>query len=218
MEFISGFAVGIAQVVVGHPFDTAKVLIQNKFNFKNLRPKEFYRGWKYPLFSSTICNTFIFPIKESSYKYTNNYWISGGLCGLFQGPVLYTFDLYKIKKQTKLPVSYKNILTNYGKYSSILSETMALSCYFGSYHWARDQNINPAISGSIAGLVNWSITYPIDVVKSRQIALNIPVKKAIEMGNLYKGLNVCLTRAIIVNAINFTIYEKCMNYLKNKVN
>ena len=51
VQLFGGCVAGICQTIVGHPFDTAKVLIQNKMNWKNLSPKEYFRGWKYPLFS-----------------------------------------------------------------------------------------------------------------------------------------------------------------------
>ena len=113
MDFLGGIAVGINQVLIGHPFDTTKVLIQNKISWKNLKLKDYYRGWRYPIMSSVLCNTFIFPIQERTYKYTNNNWTSGFLGGLFQGPIVYLFDLGKIKKQTHKPnFTFKN---NYKK-------------------------------------------------------------------------------------------------------
>ena len=49
-DFFSGGCVGLAQVAVGHPFDTAKVLIQNKTPLSGLSISNFYRGWRFPLF------------------------------------------------------------------------------------------------------------------------------------------------------------------------
>ena len=39
------------------------------------------------------------------------------------------------------------------------------------------------ISGGIAGLVNWTTTYPIDVIHARQIAQHISIKQAIKQFN-----------------------------------
>ncbi len=59
----------------------------------------------------------------------------------------------------------------------------------------------------MAGLCNWTVTYPIDVIKSRQMASNISISQAFRMGNLWKGFSICAARAVIVNAIDFWIYE-----------
>ena len=83
-----------------------------------------------------------------------------------------------------------------------------MSFYFGSYNYLKDQGFNPLISGGLAGLLNWTTTYPIDVIRSRQIAQQISIKQAIKMGNLWKGYSVCALRAVIVNAANFWVYEK----------
>ena len=42
--------------------------------------------------------------------------------------------------------------------------------YFGTYKSLRKEEYNPMISGAAAGLVNWTTTYPIDVIHARQIA------------------------------------------------
>ena len=67
------------------------------------------------------------------------------------------------------------------------------------------------ISGGIAGLLNWTFTYPIDVIRTRQMANNISIKKAINQGNLWKGYSACAMRAIIVNSASFYVYEKSKN-------
>ena len=67
-DFISGLCAGCAQVAVGHPFDTAKVLIQNNQKWFGLSLGEYYRGWKFPLISATIFNCTVFPVYERTYK------------------------------------------------------------------------------------------------------------------------------------------------------
>ena len=159
--------------------------------------------------SSVLCNTFIFPIQERTYKYTNNHWISGFFGGLFQGPIVYLFDLGKIKRQTQKPnLTFKTIIKNKGKFSTLLNDSLGLTVYFGTYHTLREHSYSPVLSGGLAGLANWTLTYPIDVVKSRQISQNISILKSVKLGNLYKGYSICATRAILVNSVNFCVYEK----------
>ena len=84
------------------------------------------------------------------------------------------------------------------------------------YKYARDDlEFNPLIAGALAGLANWTMTYPFDIVKSRQIAQDVSIKDAIKMGKLWKGYPVCATRAVIVNAVNFWTYETVKNLLEN---
>ena len=51
-DIIPPLAIGLTEVSIGHPFDTAKVLIQNKKRWIGLPPSHYYRGWKFPLFCS----------------------------------------------------------------------------------------------------------------------------------------------------------------------
>ena len=46
-----------------------------------------------------------------------------------------------------------------------------------------------------------------------EMLYNISIKKALKMGNLWKGYPVCATRAVIVNAVNFWTYETVKKYL-----
>ena len=41
-DFIAGASVGIAQVTIGHPFDTCMVLIQNGKKWRNLPFKNYF--------------------------------------------------------------------------------------------------------------------------------------------------------------------------------
>ena len=86
---------------------------------------------------------------------------------------------------------------------------LAMTVYFGTYNSLKKEGYNPMISGVLAaGLVNWTATYPIDVVHARQIAQHISIKQSIKQGNLWRGFPVCATRAVLVNATTFSVYEK----------
>ena len=88
-----------------------------------------------------------------------------------------------------------------------------MSLYFGTYHKARDNGFNSFVSGGISGLANWTFSYPIDVIMSRQIAQNISISQAYKQGALWKGFSICAFRAVLVNSINFSIYEFVMKNL-----
>ena len=54
-EFIAGSLSGLSQNIIGHPFDTIKVLIQNNKWNKNRIPY-LYKGFFYPTALSIIIN------------------------------------------------------------------------------------------------------------------------------------------------------------------
>ena len=197
-DFAAAFCVGVGQVTIGHPFDTTKILIQNNRKWFGLPLKDYYRGWRFPLGSAILLNCMTFPIVERTKPYTQNNFLSGCIAGMTISPIVYCFDVGKIKQQTKQPISLKTIVSTKGRYSSV---------YFGSYFVCRDYGWHPLLSGGMAGLCNWTVTYPIDVIKSRQMASNISISQAFRMGNLWKGFSICAARAVIVNAIDFWIYE-----------
>ena len=88
-----------------------------------------------------------------------------------------------------------------------MRESLAFASYFGSYDWLKTQQVPVLIAGGLAGLLNWTVTYPIDVIKSRQMAQNIGIREAYSQGQLWKGYSVCALRAILVNAAIFYTYE-----------
>ncbi len=217
-DIISAFAVGISETIIGHPFNTAKVLIQNKKPWFGLPIKHYYRGVKYPLVSGTFFSMMVFPIKERSYPYTNSYFLSGILAGALVTPGMFFIDTFTIKRQTNQPVSLSMFKGCKGFQSTIIREMVALSTYFGTYHWMRDEKkYNSFISGGVAGLINWTISYPLDVIRSRQIAQRITIKEAFKMGNFWKGFSIAATRSVIVNAVSFTVFENVKNYIDKKV-
>jgi len=212
-DIIAGGMVGFSQVGVGHPFDTAKVLIQNKKPWSGLPLSSYYKGWKFPLLSAAIFNSIVFPIYERTVDYTNNSFASGFIAGAIVSPVVYIFDVGKIRQQTLQTVNFRHLYTTYGKDSTLYRETLAMSLYFGSYFNLRKNDFHPLTAGGIAGLVNWTFTYPLDVIRSRQMAQNIPFRKALNQGNLWTGYSICAGRAVIVNAANFWVYETVKKYL-----
>ena len=216
-DFISAFCVGIAQTSIGHPFDTAKVLIQNNKSLKQLSFKHYYKGWKFPMTTSILFNCTVFPVYERTIEYTNNRIISGALAGTAATPFIFCSEIGKIRKQTNQPISLQTFLKSRGRISTFARETIAMSSYFGMYKYAKDDlEFNPLFSGAYAGLATWTLTYPFDIISSRQIAQGLTIPEAIKIGKLWNGYSICATRAIIVNAVNFWTYESVKNLLENK--
>lgn len=216
-DFIAGLCVGICQVAIGHPFDTTTVLIQNKRKWFNLPFKNYYRGWRFPMVSATLVNSTVFPVYERSLEYTHNKTLSGAISGVCIAPILYSFEVGKIRHQTSQRFHPNMLLKSRGKLALLSRETLAMSTYFTMYNFVKTEyNMPPLIAGGLAGLANWTLTYPIDVVKSRQIAQQITIRDAIKMGKLFRGYPVCAVRAILVNGVNFWTYETVRAFLDSK--
>ena len=88
---------------------------------------------------------------------------------------------------------------------------MGLSFYV--YNKYKD-DYGAMISGGMAGLLNWTVTLPIDCVKSRQIVNNITILEALQMGNLYVGFKYVFLRSILVNAAIYSTYDFCNSLWK----
>ena len=206
-DFFSSIFVGIAQTVVGHPFDTLKVLYQNKSTINNITIRNLYRGWKFPMFSASLFNCTVFPVYERSYKYTKNHYVSGGLAGLVASPTIYSLDVGKIKKQVHQPLQLKDFYKTKGLVTTIARDIPAMSFFFGMYNTCKNAGMDPIVAGGIAGFFRWTSIYPIDVIRTRQMARNISIRQALKERNLWKGYSVCAARSVIVNAVNFKVYE-----------
>ena len=196
MDIVAGAGAGIAQVVVGHPFDTLKVRIQNNLP---LSTRGLYRGAPYPLIFAITYNSTVFPIVQRS---PYNTVVSGFLAGLAVTPLVFVFDVCKVKKQTV----QRLVFPQRGITMAGCRETCAMSIYFSSYHTLREY-IPPLYAGGCAGLLNWTVTYPIDVVRNRQFSQNCTIRSAVTQGKFWRGYTLCALRAVIVNTAIFATYE-----------
>ena len=213
--FFPSLCAGLSQAIVGHPIDTAKVLIQNNITVRGLTIKDYYKGFKYPLFLSLLFNGTVFP----SYKYLNNNinnsFVTGGLVGIIVTPFVFTCETLKILKQTNKQITKEKLLSTNGFITTLSRESLATGIFFSSYNYCKKHNYNSFIGGSISGFSNWLVTYPIDVIKNRQIAQQVSFTEAYKQGYLYKGLSITLFRAVLVNGCIFFTYEQS-NKLFNK--
>mgnify|MGYP001166748136 CR=1 FL=1 len=219
-DFISGGISGICQTIIGHPLDTYKVLIQNnQFKMNQIYNINPYLGIKYPLYASVIICSITFGT-NSYLKQNMNYdeLVNGFISGTIISPIIFYFDYKKIHNQLKLK-SYTNIWKRKGKFSCFLRESIAFSVYFKSYDMMHHKyKYNPLISGGVAGLVNWTVTYPIDTIKTRQTVHNMNFIDCVKLGNFWKGYLPCAFRAVMVNSTGFYVYQHAHNNYKNIFN
>ena len=228
-EYISGGLSGIAQILVGYPLDTMKVLKQNniKINMKNSLN---YNGVKYPLQLSIISNSIVFGISNTLNKYNNyqystnkkinnniNMFINGYVAGIVSSPFVYIYDIKKTNVQTNNNNKLKDFMIKSkfnGLFMTIMRESIGFGTYFSVYDLLKNEyKYNIEISGGLAGVTNWTITYAIDVIKNRQLSNNISIIEAYKMKNMFSGYKYCLLRAFIVNSLIFSVYEKINNII-----
>ena len=207
-EFFAGAMSGIAQILVGHPFDTLKVRMQNSLSIRDMKPSHYFRGILYPLGFSMLVNSIGFGVYENIYKYNRNHITAGALSGLDVAPLLHFRDIGKIQRQIGNHLTFRSFMTTHGIGATMTRESIAFGAYYSSYHYLRERNHNILVSGGTAGLINWTLTYPIDVIRTRMYAQRIGALKAIAQKQFWRGYSFCAIRAVIVNSVGFWVYER----------
>ena len=215
IDFISGALSGIAQTIVGHPLDTLKVNMQNKVSISSLKPTHYFRGISFPLYWSIAINSIGFGTHKYLYEKTNNHILSGSIAGVAATPIVHLLCIGKIKRQVGLKPHFRDFIYTRGFLTSAAREFTGFGTYFYVYHTLRENNYSILTSGALGGLANWSISYPFDVIRSRQYAYNITFREALRQGSLYGGYIPCAIRAVLVNGAGFWVYEKCLEMMKN---
>lgn len=215
-EFLAGCSSGIVQSVIGHPIDTIKVLQQNRQSFyKN--PLHYYRGISYPTGFNLMATGVTFDLNARIKKLTGSHYSSGFITGGVIAPVIFMFDVGKIHHQTNPAkfLSWRRFLNLNGLGATLIRESVSNGFYMGIYFDMEERN-GALVSGGVAGLACWTFTYPIDVIKTRQMAkakMNLSFYDAYKMGGLWKGFTACAVRAVLVNAAGFWTYNKVKNII-----
>jgi solute carrier family 25 (mitochondrial carnitine/acylcarnitine transporter), member 20/29 len=118
---------------------------------------------------------------------------------------------------------------------SLVRESIASLIYFGSFEYMKNHEkvkynrkrikiFNSFLYGAFAGGVNWLITLPIDIIKTKMISDTIiPGKQQFKnyrdcarsiyqqsgFRGFYKGFSVVFTRALVVNGVVLTSFDLC---------
>lgn len=210
-EFIAGLNSGIAQVILGYPFDTVKTWRQNNIKTPKYTLKNLYRGFYYPLIQNSFIISATLNTNEVIKNNSNNVFLSSFISGIVCGSICCPLEKLKILEQQQIPnkLTIKNILYSYKNLNWCLyREVPASMIYFISYDKFKNNNIPIFISGAVAGLLSWVLTYPIDTIKTRiQAGISNNYIDAVKKGGLFKGILLCSSRAILVNGSGLYIYE-----------
>jgi|TARA_B110000259_G_scaffold7006_1_gene7716 hypothetical protein len=214
-ELLSGSCNGISQAIIGHPLDTIKVLQQNNVNWKKLKFIQLMRGIKYPLYYQIVTKSLCFHF-DNKIEIKND-TIRNGIVGLYLSPFAHTIDIFKIYSQNG--ISIKNInyydYINYRAFACTIARDMiSYSLYIPTFMYMKKNDYSTPVSSGCAGFINWSASYPIDVIRTRQISNNRnTLTESIKMGSLWKGYSTCAFRGVIANIVGFTVYENVLKFL-----
>lgn len=213
-ELIHGFNAGIGQSIVGHPLDTFKTWRQIGHTEK-ISVNGLLRGWMYPAFTNGLINGAGFRIYEGSKKsFDQNGAIIGGItAGCTMALMSGYFEYKKIIKQLNIKISFPpaSIVT------LLMREIPACLFYFPVYDELRERKISVFMSGGIAGLTCWTSSYWADVLNTHVMSgktLTATIK-TLKMKDYFRGMNIVLPRAFIVNAVGYFFYEQSKLLLKN---
>ena len=210
-NLVAGVFSGIVQTVTGHPLDTFKVWKQQR-----MRPvfAHSFRGLKYPLLTNPVITGAQFACVDEIGKLSGleNQVIAdtlgGAVSGIASGACLAPIDRYKIARQSTCRIS------QYGLTRCLVREVPASAIYFGSYSAMRNNDFPIFASGSIAGVLSWLLTYPLDIIKTQvQSGESRTIREAvgkIRSGQIsgIAGLGFCMARAFVTNGIGFMAYEE----------
>ena len=100
---------------------------------------------------------------------------------------MYFIDTFTIRRQTNQGVGLNMFRDSRGFGMTVGREVVALSTYFGTYHKMRE-NYGSLVSGGTAGLVNWTLSFPLDTMRTRQMAQRCTLTEAWTMGHMWKSL------------------------------
>ena len=214
IDFRNGAIIGMTQTFIGYPLDTIKTMKQNNqmVTNKGFNIVRLYKGFKYPLYMSIGFNSGVFGLYSIFLKkgmtHESSGFLAGGIMGILSNPLEY----YKINSQVGNNFKYQNMWK--GVNYTFWRESIAHSFYFSSYEYLnKNIGISPFLSGGISGCISWTVSYPIDTMKTiKQSNSNIKIKdimKMIKKGEIkiWNGFFTCQIRAFIVNGISFVMYD-----------
>lgn len=221
VSLISSSISGGIHIIVGHPFDTVKNILQGKNTFNYSGILQLYRGLKYPLLQNTFSNSVTFGFNNYFNNITNNIYWGNLYTALISTFILTPFDKYKVMTQYNKPfvMSAKNVIYSYKNLPIVsITEIPSTFIYFSVYHKLKELNYSTFASGGMAGLICWVSVYPFDTIKVRLLSeTSTSFKQAYKKGNLFSGIYVCMFRSVLVNGVNFYCYENLNKILMSKL-
>lgn len=207
-EFGVGLIIGAAQTLIGHPFDTIKILQQNNLKYSK---KQLYNGVSVPLLFSGFSNSIMFGMycqlkNKNKFSIEESAFISGAFSSIFVTPHDYLKIQFQVLKKPILRDIYKGFYITTTR--EALGSLIYFSCYEHGVEYFGKSSTSSFFIGGISGVLSWFLIYPIDVVKTRIMSGETnSIFCAYKFGNLWNGLAPCLHRAFLVNGVSFMLYH-----------
>ncbi|CAJ1348151.1 unnamed protein product [Effrenium voratum] len=193
---VAGCTAGVARVLIGHPFDTLKVLRQT--GSREPLPKialfRLYRGCGPPLISASLYSSAAFTIYEGVAKEVSHSrsFVAGMVAGAVLAVPTCPLSNFQVLQQTsshqRSVVQWAAKLRQWGLAGffrgfvpHFLQGSLGRGCYMAGYDLLKtaEDRFHPEMSQSLtgkvcaacgAGVAGWIFTYPIDVARSNLIS------------------------------------------------
>jgi hypothetical protein len=226
MDLLPGFLSGLTRVIISYPFDYIKLHIQTstKIEFKNVKISTLYRGAIIPFLTTPIDRGITFYLynllKDKGYnKFSSSLLVNLASC-IYNTPIQVYNINYIVKDEIIKNNFYKGFHIEYLK--NILGGTIFLYTYEKSKELSiiKDSYYIGLYSGIISSIINWSIIYPIDTIKTliqtdfkNHISISNKIKKE-GFKSLYKGISLMYLKSIPSASLGMLIYEITLNKVK----
>ncbi|EJU03883.1 mitochondrial carrier [Dacryopinax primogenitus] len=268
-EYLAGTVGGMAGLVVGYPFDTVKVRLQNpetagKYThgiwstFGRIVAEErflgLFKGIASPMATLAPLNGLVFGgygyflrLQSSASGQVPTLWqvtVAGTLTGIAASTITAPTELIKIRQQTLIstgiPSTWSVVRTIYSKHGIPglyrgITATVLRDAGYGPYFLAYELTtrlspsspVTPLFAGAIAGIIGWTATFPLDVLKTRIQSFDAdgsgPYRSTWSTavhswqeegwGVFWRGLWPTVVRAVPVNMATFGAFELALRYL-----
>lgn len=220
-NFINGALSGCFGVLLSHPFDTIKTIVQTG----KRKGGSLYRGVGPPLIGVGFEKAIVFgtynSINSCINKKIGKYHataLSGAISGFTASLIVTPFEYMKIWIQNGNPIRSINVLNSYRGITATFSrEIPGFSIYFTTFEYLKKDNQSKTmvfINGAISGAFSWVFIYPQDRIKTGIQSTNNTYLKTIsniynEKGlmSFYKGFGFALMRGIPLHAGTFLMMD-----------
>eukprot|EP00894_Picocystis_sp_ML_P001868 jgi/Pico_ML_1/52385/g3096.t1 len=227
-DLVAGTAAGVSQIVVGHPFDTIKVKMQSGGAAS---------GGAMDALRHTVRTEELIKCRLQAQNQGNAHPVHGKANladGAFKGTVpsrSFTASAAASAETVRFtgPIDvarragWKGLYRGYG--ATLLREVPGSALMLASYASALGtleaqggmvQKTAPLLAGALGGAVYWSITYPVDFIKSkvqtdmsyrnaRECALKVFEAEGVH--GFFRGFTPCFLRSLPANGATFVAYE-----------
>lgn len=222
---IPGYLQGFTRIVISYPFDYIRLYKQlgKQINIKNeIKNLSIFRGSLIPILVNPLDKAISFYmfeyLKIKKYSNIEIALYPSLLSTIYMTPLNIFNSNYAYNKNT----NYKNLFNteikkNIYRGNSIEifrnSTSTFLFLYFYNLNLIKE---NPFINGVISSSVMWSITYPLDTIKTQKFINNksyFDIIKNTKLVDYYRGISLIYLRSIPSVGLGMVIYEKSKKYL-----